>query len=140
MIYNPLLASAGIAWGAAQIIKVLLNLIQDRRLRPERFIGSGGMPSSHSSFTVALAFSAAKYQGVDSAVFAVAVCLALVVMYDAMNVRQETGKQAIILNYMMDHWKSAPELFEKDLKELIGHKPIEVLAGAVLGAIIGLLV
>ena len=99
------------------------------------------MPSSHTAFTIALVTSVGKYVGLASPSFAIAACFALVVMYDASGVRRAAGEQAKILNYMMDHWKeSTPELFEKSLKELLGHTPVEVIAGALLGVAVGLII
>jgi acid phosphatase family membrane protein YuiD len=135
-----MLLAACISWAIAQLIKFFVELYKHKKFDFTRLFGSGGMPSSHTSFTIALVVSVGKYQGFDSAVFAVAACLALVTMYDAAGVRRAAGQHAEILNYMMDHWKNAPELFEKDLKELLGHTPIEVLGGLILGIVVGLLV
>ncbi len=97
------------------------------------------MPSSHSSTVCACASSVCYLYGASSPLFAIAAIMAIVVMYDAFNVRRETGEQAKILNYMMDHWtEMKPEdLFGKDLKELIGHTPLQVVMGALLGILIG---
>jgi len=103
--------------------------------------GAGGMPSSHSAFVTALAVTAARYCGLGSSEFALAAAFAIVVMYDAAGVRRAAGEQAKIINYMMDHWsETTPERFHKELKELLGHTPVEVIAGALLGTLIGLLI
>ena len=137
---NRMLLAACISWAAAQLIKFFIELIRYKNIDFTRLFGSGGMPSSHTSFTIALVTSVGKYEGYASSIFAVAACLALVTMYDAAGVRRAAGQHAEILNYMMDHWKNAPELFENDLKELLGHTPIEVLGGLLLGIAIGLIV
>ena len=96
------------------------------------------MPSSHSSFVCTCATCAAILTGLDSVTFAISVVLALIVMYDAANVRKETGEQAKVLNYIMENWDSQkPELFAEELKELIGHTWLQVGAGLVLGIIVG---
>ena len=126
------------AWAAAQLIKLLLQFLGERRLDLERALGSGGMPSSHSAFVCACAAATGNLYGWSSALFAIAAVLAIVVMYDASHVRKAAGEQAKILNYMMEHWtEMKPELFGKELKELLGHTPIQVFAGAVLGVAIG---
>lgn len=135
--HNPIIAACVIGWISAQLIKVLLVLIQSKKLDFTRLVGSGGMPSSHSSFVVALAVSVGKYQGLSSPLFALAFAFALVVMYDAAGVRRAAGQQAKILNRLMEEHEV---LDAKKLKELLGHTPLEVLCGAVLGAVIGLVV
>ena len=98
------------------------------------------MPSSHSSFCVSLATSVGFVDGFSSSLFAICVCFALVVMYDAAGVRQSAGQQAKILNTLVEHWESKSHNdTDAKLKELIGHTPIEVLAGAVLGAFIAII-
>ena len=137
---NPVIIAAIVAWFAAQVLKVIIELITEKNFELSRLVGAGGMPSSHSSFVAALATSVARVSGLGSATFAVAAALALVVMYDAAGVRRASGQHAKLLNWMLDNWYgSDPEdEFSKKMKELIGHTPLEVLAGAVLGLIIGL--
>ena len=137
---NRVFLAAVIAWAAAQTIKVVLDLIKNRKFSAERLVGAGGMPSSHTAFVIALVTAVARYAGVESVAFAVSAAFALVTMYDATGIRRAAGEQAKILNYMMDNWKQPPEMFQKDLKELLGHTPVEVLVGGVLGFVIGLLV
>lgn len=138
---NKLLIAALIGWFVAQFLKVLICLIKLKKMDWHRLFGSGGMPSSHSAFVTALAVSAARFCGLESTEFAISTAFAIVVMYDAAGVRRAAGEQAKILNYMMDHWsETTPDRFQKDLKELLGHTPIEVIAGALLGILIGLLV
>jgi len=138
---NKILISALLGWFIAQAIKVILGLIKDKRFDWHRLTGSGGMPSSHSAFVVALTTQTAKIEGLDSSFFAIAAALSIIVMYDAAGVRRAAGEQAKILNYMMDHWHEyTPVMRQKELKELLGHTPTEVIAGAVLGLIIGILI
>lgn len=136
---NHVLDVTLLAWLTAQVLKVIFVLISQKRLDFNRLVGAGGMPSSHSALVMALAASVGRLQGFGSTEFAICVCLALVVMYDASNVRRAAGEQAKILNYMMDHWiETTPELFSKELKELLGHTPVEVIAGGTLGLIFGI--
>lgn len=136
---NLVLALSVCAWAAAQIIKFFVNLATEGERDWHYLLTSGGMPSSHSATVCACASSVGYLYGAASPLFAIAAILAIVVMYDAFNVRRETGEQAKILNYMMDHWtEMKPEdLFGRDLKELIGHTPLQVLMGALLGVLIG---
>lgn len=139
---NQILISVIIAWAGAQIIKTLLTLWIDRKFVPERLIGSGGMPSSHSSTVCALAVSTAFIYTIHSFEFSISLVLALIVMHDAMNVRLETGKQAQIINAMLKdnpfNWKG--DVFEQHLKELVGHTPTQVVCGALFGIIVALIV
>ncbi len=140
LIANKVLVTAVLGWFVAQILKVILVLVCDRRFDITRMIGSGGMPSSHSSFVTSLATAVAFESGVSSPLFAVCGVLAFVVMYDASGVRRETGRQAEIINDIIESFGSGDaQLAGKKLKELIGHSPIEVFAGAILGVVIGLL-
>lgn len=136
---NLILNLAILAWASAQILKVLVTLVAERRWDWQHILSSGGMPSSHSAFVCAMASSIAYIYGFSSPLFAISACVAVVVMYDAFNVRRETGKQAKILNYMMEHWNQMKpeELFDKALKELVGHTPLQVFMGALLGNAIG---
>ena len=130
--WNFVLVTAVCASLLAQLIKVLLNLFIFHRFIAERMWGAGGMPSSHS----------ATVCGVSSPIFAIAAVLSIIVMYDAMGVRYETGEQAKVLNRMFTEWMDQGfEQFQlphgKKLKEMVGHTPIEVLTGAALGIVLG---
>ena len=143
LLANNLLISAVIGWAAAQIIKTIINLILTRSFDPGRLIGSGGMPSSHSAFVTALATAAFIHEGPSSPVFAVSFVLAFVVMYDAMGVRRETGKQAELLNQFTEIFSENYEEFqtpEERLKVLVGHTPLQVFFGCLLGLIVGIAV
>lgn len=134
-----ILILAAAAWGITQVLKVVAYLITERRLDWSRLLASGGMPSSHSACVCACAASTGMLYGFESPLFAIAAVLAVVVMYDAANVRKATGEQAKILNYMMEHWEQAkPELFDRELKEMIGHSPLQVVVGGALGVAVGL--
>lgn len=136
---SSVLVTSGIAWFIAQFIKVVTVLLKNKKLDFKRFIGSGGMPSSHSSFVVSLAASIGINNGFSSDLFAAAAVMALVVMYDAAGVRRAAGQQARILNKLVREWeKNDFTHTEKKLKELLGHTPIEVLAGAILGIAVAL--
>ena len=136
---NLILVLAAIAWAVAQVLKVLVSLLQRHKLDFRQIWSSGGMPSSHSAFVCACASATGALYGWSSPIFAIAAVVAIVVMYDAANVRKAAGEQAKILNYMMDHWmEMRPELFGKELKEFLGHTPIQVIAGALLGIAIGI--
>ncbi len=141
--WNFVLVTAISASLTAQLIKVLLNLFIFHRFIAERMWGAGGMPSSHSATVCAMVVATGRYCGANSAVFAVAAVLSIIVMYDAMGVRYETGEQAKLLNRMFSEWmdqesEALPFLKNgKKLKEMVGHTPIEVLTGAVLGILIG---
>ena len=139
---NPCLMPALVSWAVAQILKVLLILLTRHKLDPTRFIGSGGMPSAHSAFVCALSIATGMNCGFDSGVFAVAAALAIVVMYDAAGVRRAAGQQAEKINKIIEHLidKSAGyQDTEKQLRELLGHTPLEVFAGACLGILIAVL-
>ena len=135
---NQVLVLSACSWALAQVLKFLLSAITNRKFELYYLLTGGGMPSSHSSFVCTCATCTAILTGVDSVTFAISVVLALVVMYDAANVRKETGEQAKVLNYIMENWGSQkPELFAEELKELIGHTWLQVGAGLVLGILGG---
>jgi acid phosphatase family membrane protein YuiD len=132
---NRILLTTLAVWVLAQTIKVILGVLKEKRFNFRWFIGTGGMPSSHAAGASALATSVGLEYGFNSPLFAVAAVFAMVTMFDAQGVRRSTGFQATILNKMMDdiYWKGQIE--EQRLKELVGHTPIEVLAGFIFGAV-----
>ena len=135
---NIVLLLSACGWVLAQLLKVIIILLTQRRLDLRYLMGSGGMPSSHSAVVCACASSTGYLCGLDSVAFAILVVFAFIVMYDAANVRYESGEQAKVLNYMMDTWKEMkPDWMSKELKELLGHTPTQVLAGALLGIAVG---
>ena len=135
LLYNIIWVSL-LAWFIAQLLKVVFTLIFNRKFDIRRFIGAGGMPSSHSALVVSLATSIGKLEGYDSSIFAVAITFALIVMYDAAGVRRAAGKQAAVLNDILEQIQTKRSIPEEKLKELLGHTPIEVFAGALLGFIV----
>ena len=143
LIHNRMLISAVLGWAIAQVVKTLIDLAFNKKINFERLVGSGGMPSCHSATVCALCVAAGYDYGLDSAAFAVSVILAIIVMYDARGVRRETGNQAEILNQIMEFFRLPEngefnmEFKEEQLKVLIGHTPLQVLCGAILGIIIG---
>ena len=136
---NKALLAAILAWFAAQVIKVLLVLFDEKKLDLSKMISSGGMPSSHSALITAMTASVGKTTGLDSVAFAIAAVTSLVVMYDAANVRREAGKHAELLNKIARDLYPDNHMNQEKLKELLGHKQIEVAAGAILGITIGVL-
>lgn len=139
---NEVMISAIVGWTVAQGLKTMIDCALNKSFTPERLVGSGGMPSSHSATVCALTMSAGMCFGVDSFEFAICFVFAAVVMYDAIGVRQETGKQAQLLNLIMQQewFKVDEEQRQEQLKELVGHTPLQVLAGAILGIILSLVV
>lgn len=137
---NYVIDVATVCWLVAQVLKILTHYCKTRKVRMRLLFSSGGLPSSHTSTVVGAVVAVGRVCGTASPQFAIMSVLAVIVMYDASGVRLETGRQAVILNYIMDHWRETPpDIFQKDLKELVGHTPFEVLAGALLGLVLGLL-
>ena len=137
---NQWLITALLGWFVAQLLKIPTTYILEKRWDFSRFWGSGGMPSSHSAFTVSLAVSIGLTNGCNCPEFALAFVLAFIVMYDAAGIRQNAGKQANILNSVVEYLKLTEngEPY-KQLKTLLGHTPFEVVGGAILGVIIALI-
>jgi acid phosphatase family membrane protein YuiD len=136
---NRVLVAAFLAWALAQISKIFYELICQRKLIISRLVSSGGMPSSHSALVTGLATAIGRQQGVTSPIFAIAVVLASIVMYDAAGVRRAVSIQARILNQMIEEAFQGSPMAEKRLRELIGHTPVQVFVGALLGIGVGLL-
>lgn len=136
LLYNNILWVSLLAWFIAQLLKVAITLIFNKKFDIRRFIGAGGMPSSHSALVVSLATSIGKFEGYDSPIFALALTFSLIVMYDAAGVRRAAGKQAAVLNEILKQIQTGKSVSEDKLKELIGHTPVEVIAGALLGFLI----
>lgn len=128
------------AWVFSCVLKGFLVWLKDKKLDMTRFMGPGGMPSSHSTIVTALAICVGIKSGFDSTEFVICCVLALVVMYDASGIRRAAGQQAKMINMIIDTWEETDPL-EKQirLKELLGHTPLEVIAGACLGAVIAVL-
>lgn len=141
LIHNEIVMSAGLSWGLAQIIKTIIHLILTKKFVAERLIGSGGMPSCHSATVCALTTSIIINEGIQSPLFAIAFIQAIIVMYDAMGVRRETGIQAKVLNEITEVIEKMGSDLSNDakLKEFVGHTPLQVFFGALLGIIIALI-
>lgn len=132
---------AGIAgWAAAQILKAIIYAVLNKEFLIERLFGDGGMPSGHSATVSAMAMMSLLHYGAGSFEFAISTMVAIIVMHDAMGVRLETGKQAKIINEMIDLLEKKDYVMafsEEKLKEFVGHTPLQVVAGCVLGMIVG---
>ena len=135
MLGNQLLMSAVTGWVVAQFLKTLIDFALNKNFNAERLVGSGGMPSSHSVTVCRLTTAALLKYGAGSFEFAVSFVLSMIVMYDAIGVRRETGKQAKLLNSILSEnpLKLNAEVLQEKLKEYVGHTPLQVLAGAILG-------
>jgi len=136
---NNILWTTLIAWVFAQSIKVALGVISQKKFDFRWFVWPGGIPSAHAAGASALATSIGLRYGFDTVSFALAVAFAIVVMFDAQNVRRAAGKQARILNKMMDdiYWQG--RIKEEQLRELLGHTPVEVFLGMILGILIAII-
>ena len=138
LLSNYILMAAILSWMLSQVIKTILTLVITRKFVPERIFGAGGMPSAHSAMVSSLAISIARNGGPSTPQFALAVAFAAVVMYDAMGVRRAAGEQAKVINKMVDIWEEkGSDVSDKELKEYLGHTPMEVLAGAMVGILVG---
>ena len=134
-IYVPVLL-----WFFIQTFKVFCDLVTQKKFDFKRIMGAGGMPSSHTAIVVSLATMIGKYEGVDTAIFALSLIFSFVVMYDAAGVRWAAGKQAKLLNKIVETpGLSSVEVQEK-LVEVLGHTPIQVIVGAVIGVLVGIIV
>lgn len=136
---NVVFLSAAIGWLVAQFLKTMIHMLFTKKFVAERLIGSGGMPSSHSATVCALATAACIQYGAASFEFAISLILALIVMYDAMGVRREAGIQAKMINEMIEMFAEMGKdnlSPDEKLKEFVGHTPLQVMAGAILGILI----
>ncbi len=139
ILSNKALLVPAIAWCVAQVLKVIVASVRDKRLNLSYLTTMGGMPSSHATLVCALATIVAIVYGVNSAVFAIAAFLALIVMYDAAGVRQTVSTQSTILNRILEELFKGNPAFQQRLRELIGHTKFEVAAGAGLGVLLAFL-
>lgn len=133
------LGPALLAWAIAQVLKVLLTSARERRLNLRVLAETGGMPSSHAAIVMGLTSAVGRLNGVTSATFAIALIFSIVVMYDAQGVRRAAGRQAALLNRLVDDMVALRPIQDDRLRELLGHTPFEVLVGAGLGILVGLL-
>ena len=128
-----------VAWTIAQTAKVIIYSVREHRLNLRVLAVTGGMPSSHSAIVMGMTTAVGKYAGVNSAAFAIALIFSFVVMYDAAGLRRAAGRQAAILNRLVEDLVNMRGVQEAKLRELLGHTPVEVLVGAVLGVAAGLI-
>ena len=137
LITNPLLLTGLSSWFVAQVLKLLIYAGINKKLEWERLFGDGGMPSGHSATVTSVAVYSALYYGTGSFEFAVCALLAIIVCHDAMGVRLETGKQAMVINKLIEAFEelTKEDIPEEKLKEFVGHTPIQVLAGVTIGAL-----
>ena len=139
MITNKNLYVPYIVWFAIQSFKVIYELVKTKKFNFKRIMGAGGMPSSHTAVVVSLATLVGKYQGVDTPIFAVATIFAFIVMYDAAGVRRAAGKQATLLNKIIETPGLSYLEVQEKLVEVLGHSPMQVIVGAILGIVVGLI-
>lgn len=145
ILNNYIIQVAFASWFTAQVLKTIINCVLTKSFKPERLVGAGGMPSSHTALVVSLVIATARQCGVESTEFALAAALAAIVMYDAMGVRRAAGEQAKIINLLVDEWvdrlswqdKNLPQV--KQLKEMLGHTPLEVIGGIIVGVAVSAL-
>lgn len=128
-----------ILWVCIQTFKVIWELIKTKKFNFKRIMGAGGMPSSHSAVVVALSTMIGKYEGVETSIFALSLIFAFVVMYDAAGVRRAAGKQATLLNKIVQTPGLSTLQVHEKLVEVLGHTPIQVFAGAIIGFIVGII-
>ena len=135
-VHNKVVITTFVGWFAAQVAKVIRGVWVEKKFNFKWLIGTGGMPSSHAAGVVALTTGVGLYEGVHTALFAVTLMFTIIVICDAQGVRLATGKQAEILNTIMEdiYWKK--RIQEEKLKELIGHTPIEVIIGILIGLVV----
>ena len=133
-IYIPILL-----WFFIQLFKVICDLVTTKKFNFKRIMGAGGMPSSHSAIVTSLATMIGKYEGVDTPIFAVSLIMAFIVMYDACGVRRAAGKQAALLNKIIETPGLTGVQVSERLVEVLGHTPVQVFIGALIGVLVGLI-
>ena len=136
---NRILISTVAAWAIAQTIKIVLGVFREKRFNFRWLFRSGGMPSSHVALSMCLSTSMGLYYGFDSGLFAMAIGFAAITMFDAQGVRRHSGRQAAALNKIFDDLYTNKGFQEARMKEFLGHTPVEVYAGGLLGIVVALL-
>ena len=139
LLSNRPFITAALSWLAAQVQKFFIYWAIENQVDWRRVWGSGGMPSSHTAFVVALMLSVGLTEGFGSTLFAIAAALMIIVVYDAMGVRYETGKQGQIINKILEELFAGKPISDEHLKELVGHSPSEVVVGATVGILMVLI-
>jgi acid phosphatase family membrane protein YuiD len=135
LLANPVLICGLAGWALAQIIKVPLYYLTDREWDWALLLRAGGMPSSHSALVAGTAHAIGLFEGFDTALFALAIAIAIIVIYDATGIRRQAGKHAEIINAMVRDLASGHPLREEQLREVLGHTPLEALGGMLLGLV-----
>ncbi len=135
-LHNPALISAMVAWGIAQGSKAPIEYLRSRRWDWSLYLRAGGMPSSHTALVVAVTHAIGLTEGFDSAPFALALVVAMIVVYDATGVRRQAGLHAEVINALVRDLVAGHPLKQATLVELLGHSPLEALAGGLLGLIV----
>ncbi len=135
LVHNQILIISLCTWAITQITKVLIILVQEKRIAWNFLLSSGGMPSAHTATVCALATTIALTLGVGSAYFGIAVVFAVIVIYDAAGIRQSVGQHSVVLNRIVKEFsfKKGKSAIEQELREFIGHTPFQVLIGGLLG-------
>lgn len=137
---NRILIAGALGWLTEQVLKTIIFAITNHGLNWSRLVGDGGMPSGHSATVTAIAVSCGMELGFDSPIFAVACFMAIIVMHDAMGVRRETGKQSQVLNHLVEVVYAKNLTPEEKLKEFVGHTPLQVFFGFLLGLCIAIVI
>jgi uncharacterized protein len=133
---NKILIPAAVAWALAQVIKLPLEYVRIRRWNWHIVFSMGGMPSSHSALMIGTAWSIGLYEGFDSALFALAIAISMIVLYDATGIRRQAGRHAEIINVIINELAAGHPLREEQLREVLGHTPLQVFAGTIFGILI----
>jgi len=133
LLQNHVLLTGMAGWFLAQVLKIPVDCIRERRWNWALFFAAGGMPSSHSCLVTSTAMAVGLHYGFDSPLFAIAVALAMVVVYDATGVRRQAGMQAQKINVLVEELLKGHAINEQHLREVIGHTPLEALGGVLLG-------
>jgi acid phosphatase family membrane protein YuiD len=139
LLRNHALQTALLAWLLAQILKPPLEYLRKGKWRWGYLFSAGGMPSSHSALMVGATLGIGLHEGFDSGLFALAVAVTMIVVYDAAGVRREAGRHAEAINVLIDELLSGHPISDKELREVLGHTPMEVTGGIFLGIVVGIL-
>ncbi len=139
IIYNKYLYIPLVVWFCIQSFKVIYELVVTKKFNFKRILGAGGMPSSHTAVVTTISTMIGRFEGFDTSIFALAVIFSLVVMYDAAGVRRAAGKQARLLNKIIETPGLSSVQVQEKLVEVLGHTPLQVLVGAIIGITVGML-
>ena len=133
-----IIIAAAVAWFIAQALKMIISFVENKKIDWSLATASGGMPSSHTSFIIAATTMIGRIEGIESSIFALAAVMSIVVMYDAVNVRQAVGHLGQTLNEIINNFNRTGKLNVQNVKEILGHTPLQVAAGFVLGVAVGM--